>query len=298
MVVTLRVQVGPWQAVLGAVPYLTEETVRRINRRRARGKARRLRFRSKTTIARDLFRSVSGHLKQLNLKVYVLFDSWYASARFMRQIRRHGFHYICSLRKNRTLDGVSLKALNATARRNQEKSQRVTLESSSGRSIYYVVPFRGRLNNLPGPVCVIASRRHPRSRSAEYFLTSDCSLSPCEILKHYQARWPIEVDYLYAKMRLGIGQFRMRRTESVEKWLFLVFLALNYLYFQRALLITSRITSQLSLAQVIRLHQRDFTHRQLREVCKLALRYRSTRKALQQYGRKRRPPFIMSMSSI
>lgn len=280
VVVTIRVRIGPFEAVLGAVPYLREKTIRAANRKRKEEHRPLLAFQTKCDMAADLLRAIAADLKKLHRRIYVLFDSWYASAPFMRIIRRHGFHYICSLRSNRELDGVKVSALNAAARRNREGTRRITLETSSGQTPYYVLSREGRLNGVPGKVKVDISRRHPRSRSAEYFVTSDLSLSPHEMLKGYQNRWPVEVDYLYAKMRLGLEKFRVRGMESFEKWVILVFLALNYLYWKRAML---RKKKPIILADIIRLHQNDFHQREMNEVCKLAVRYHSSRKGIQHY---------------
>jgi len=278
--VTIRIKIGPFETVLGAVPYLREKTIRKANRKRKKEREPLLVFRSKSDIAADLLRALAPDLQKLHRPVYVLFDSWYASAPFMRQVRHHGFHYICSIRSNRKLDGVKVSTLNAAARRNREITRRIMLETSSGQTPYFVLSREGRLNGVPGKVKVVLSRRHPRSQSAEYFVASDRSLSPHEMLKKYQNRWFVEVDYLYAKMRLGLDKFRVRRMMSFEKWLFLVFLALNYLYWKRAMM---KKKTPIILADIIRMHQEDFHQREMREVCKLAIRYHSSRKGIQHY---------------
>jgi hypothetical protein len=41
-------------------------------------------------------------------KVYVLFDSWYASAKLLKFIRKQGksWYTLCAIKSNRTLNGV------------------------------------------------------------------------------------------------------------------------------------------------------------------------------------------------
>ena len=41
--------------------------------------------------------------------VYVLFDSWYASAALLRFIRRQGWYTLCAIKSNRRLDGTRLR---------------------------------------------------------------------------------------------------------------------------------------------------------------------------------------------
>jgi hypothetical protein len=46
-------------------------------------------------------------------------------------------------------------------------------------------------------------------------LCTDLSLSAQEVLSRYTRRWAVEVDHLYLKLRLGLGDFRLRRYEDV-----------------------------------------------------------------------------------
>jgi hypothetical protein len=61
--------------------YLREKTVQRLNRQRA--KEQRLKFRSKYGLARQMLAEIAP-LLPADFQVYVLFDSWYASAKLIK----------------------------------------------------------------------------------------------------------------------------------------------------------------------------------------------------------------------
>ena len=77
--------------------------MRRLNRRRPRGK--RLRFKSKYRLAREMLEELRPFLPE-GYAVYVLFDRWYAAGKLIKYIRRQGWHVICALKRNRTLNGI------------------------------------------------------------------------------------------------------------------------------------------------------------------------------------------------
>jgi len=64
-------------------------------------------------------------------------------------------------------------------------------------------------------------------------------------------RWAIEVDYLYLKTRLGLGDFRVRSMEGIERYFMLTFLTLAYLARRKA------EEGASSLSEVIALHRRE-----------------------------------------
>src|SRR5690606_11325305 len=82
-----------------------EKTVRRLNRRRAKGQ--RLHFRSKNSLARLILADLRP-LLPAGWRVYVQFDSWYASERLLKYIRRQGWHVTCGLKHNRKLNDIRL----------------------------------------------------------------------------------------------------------------------------------------------------------------------------------------------
>ena len=79
-------------------------TVRRLNRRRQNTK---LCYQSKLELAREMLQQVLSYLPKTN-PVYVLFDSWYTSAKLVKWIRQQGWHVIAAIKSNRKLSGRKL----------------------------------------------------------------------------------------------------------------------------------------------------------------------------------------------
>jgi DDE superfamily endonuclease len=226
--VVLRIHWGPFHFPLSWRLYLRESTVRRLNRRRENTK---LRYRSKLELAREMLQQVHSLLPQTN-PVYVLFDSWYTSAKLVKWIRQQGWHVIAAIKSNRKVSGRKLTEWHH--RFKGHSYDRVSLELANGRQRTYCVrELTGRLRGVPDIVRVLLSQKGPGVRTPRCFLSTDTNLSAREILRRYQHRWGQEVDYWYAKLQLGLGDFRLRSHEAISKWYAVVYLVLVYLYWQR-----------------------------------------------------------------
>jgi len=76
-----------WGVILIVVNRLREKKVRQLNRQRA--KEKRLSYRSKYNLAREMLLELDA-LLPAGSQVYVLFDSWYASAKLINLcLRKH-----------------------------------------------------------------------------------------------------------------------------------------------------------------------------------------------------------------
>lgn len=224
--VSLRLHVGPYSYPLTWRLYLRRQTVRRLNRQRSGD--RRVRFHSKYQLAQQMLREIAPLLPK-DYQVYVLFDSWYASARLIRFIRRQGWHVICALKSNRKLSGTSVTDWDRRCK--GERYLHVEVPTSDGRPRRYLVRrLWGQLEELAERVCVFISRRHHRDRHPRYFLSTDRKLSARTVLTWYGQRWSQEVDNWYRKELLGLGDFRVQSLEAEEKWYAVVELVLVFLY--------------------------------------------------------------------
>jgi hypothetical protein len=207
--------------------YLRQSTVRRINRRRNK---QRLRYRSKLELARAMLQEIIAYLPA-DQAVYVLFDSWYTSAKLVRWIGEQGWHVIAGLKSNRKVSGRKM-----TDWHKELKGQRyhqVRLHLANGRQrTYWVRSVTGRLRGVRGEVRVLLSQTGPGAKAPKYFLCTDPSLSLQEILSRYQYRWSQEVDYWHVKLQLGLGDFRMQIYEAIEKWYAVVYLVFTMLYWR------------------------------------------------------------------
>lgn len=262
--IEVRIQLGDQAYVFDWGLYLRQKTVRRLNRKRP--KEQRLSFRSKYRIVRSILADLQKRLPA-GFSVYVLFDSWYASNNLLKFCRRQGWHVICAIKSNRTLDGVKLSQWNQ--RLKHQPYTRVNPAATDQRKRPYLVrALKGRLKNVPFEVCVLISKRHRGDKRPKYFLCTNLSLSPEEILTFYQKRWPIEVDNYYVKQLLGLGDFRVQSYEAVEKWFAIIFLAYTFLQWR---LNHARPDERFRVvADVIRHHRQQHARRVLEAACEFA----------------------------
>jgi DDE superfamily endonuclease len=226
--VVLRMHWGDFHYPLVWRLYMRENTVRRLNKRRKN--TNKLHYRSKLDLARQMLEQIRSRLP-VGTPVYVLFDSWYTSAKLVKWIRQQGWHVIAGLKSNRIVSGKKLAAWhNELKGRSYDK---VLLELADGRKrTYWVRSIKGRIHGVPGDVRVLLSQTGPGARAPKHFLCTDLDLSAQGILSRYQHRWRQEVDYWYVKLQLGLGDFRLQSYEAIEKWYAVVYHALVYLYWQ------------------------------------------------------------------
>src|SRR5262249_39808989 len=171
--------------------YLRDKTVRRLNRHRP--PERRLHFRSKFRLARDILESLKPWLPS-GWTIYVQFDSWYASEGLLRYIHRQGWYAVCALKSNRKFSGQRLSQFKATLR--HKRSTRVRVTAADGTTTtYYVRDTVGRLSKVPFEVRVMFSKRHPRARSWAYFASTDLARTVVETLRGYSGRWSCEINH-------------------------------------------------------------------------------------------------------
>lgn len=265
--VTVRVQIGEMEYAFDERLYLKEKTVRRLNRQRKKANQVRLRFRKKGSLAQEMLKELKALLPK-GLKVYVLFDSWYASNKLIKFCRRQRWHVICAIKSNRKVDGKKLSQWNQAFKHRRYAC--VSLTATDQRQLTYQVrSMKGRLNNFAFDVCVLISKRHPRDKRPKYFLCTDTSLSPRSILQRYQKRWPIEVDNLYVKQHLGLTDFRVQSFEATQKWFAVVYLA--YVFLQWRLNHADADLRLSSIADVIRLHRQEHAKSLLQTACQQAI---------------------------
>ena len=277
--VEVRLQLGEYAYVFDWGLYLREKTVRRLNRRRGQGQ--RLRFRTKYRIVRTILKDLKQRLPA-GFPVIVLFDSWYASNKLLKFCRCQGWHIICAIKSNRTLDGVKLSVWNQ--RLKHQRYTRVFPAATDQRKRPYLVRARrGRLKNVPFEVCVLISKRHRGDKRPKYFLCTDLSLSPQQILTLYRKRWPIEVDNYYVKQLLGLGDFRVHSFEATEKWFAIIFLAYTFLQWR----LNHRQAHEpfKVVADVIRHHRQEHARHVLTAACEFALACEDLSQVLHRFVR-------------
>lgn len=227
--VSLSISWGTYYFPLLERLYLRQATVRKRNRQRA-GQPK-LRYMSKLELARQLLEQVSSLLPP-GVSVYVLFDSWYTSAKLIRWIRQQGWHVIAGLKSNRKVSGQTVSAWHRDLKGRRYEKVRLRLANGKTRT-YWVRSVDGRLRGVPGDVRILISQKGPGAKAPRYFLCTDPALSCQDILQKYQGRWRIETDYWQVKMHLGLGDYRLQSYEAIAKWYSVVYLVLAYLYWRK-----------------------------------------------------------------
>lgn len=263
--VEVRIQLGNQAYVYDWALYMREKKVRRLNRNRKKGQ--RLSFRTKYRIVRAILVDLKKRLPA-GFPVYVLFDSWYASNKLLKFCRRQGWHVICAIKSNRTLDGIKLSKWNQRLKHQPYIRVNSTVADRRKRT-YFVRARKGRLKNVPFEVCVLISKRHRGDKRPKYFLCTDLSLTPQQILTFYKKRWPIEVDNYYVKQLLGLSHFRVQSYEAAEKWFAIIFLA--YTFLQWRLNHASKDERFKVIADVIRDHRQRHARHVLERACHFAV---------------------------
>ena len=276
--VTLRIQIGAYSYTFAWRLYLREKTVRRLNRRRPKGK--RLRFKSKYHLAREMLEELYALLPE-GYTVYVLFDRWYGSGKLIKFIRRQGWHVICALKRNRTLNGIRVAQWDQRLRHKRYTRIRVPAADGATRT-YLVRSVQGHLGGVPFDVCVLISRRHNRDKHPKYFLCTDLTLTAQTVLIWYGNRWPLEVDYWYLKQPLGLGDFRVQAYEAIEKWYAVLHLVLTFLQW-RLHEAWEQGQPLRSLADVIHQHRAEHAREVLTSACQEAIQMGSIEPILQRF---------------
>jgi hypothetical protein len=246
--VVCTMRVGSNVATVDLQLYLRQKTVRRLNRKRP--KEQRLRFRSKYRIARQMLVELSALLPK-GWRVYVQFDSWYASQRLIKYVRRQGWHATCGLKSNRKLNGTRIDSHAKKLKHRWYTQVRVTTTDGDKRT-YYVRRLDGRLAQVPYDVRVYFSKRHPREKSPAYIACTDLACSAKQALQGYTWRWSCETVNFYLKTQLGLEDFRVQSCEAVDKYIVVVLLAWAYVE-QRFILESSAQVE--TYGDIVRLHR-------------------------------------------
>lgn len=276
--VEVHLQIGPLGFLFDTRLYLRAKKVRQLNRDRKAGG--RLPYRSKYALAREMLVELSPWLPP-GYRVYVLFDSWYASARLIKFCRRQRWHVICALKSNRRIDKKRIDQHNQLLKHKRYQQVKLSAADPSRKvRTYFVRSVKGHLEDMAQEVCAILSKKHPGDRRPKYFACTDLNLSVQQALKYYQKRWPVEVDNFYLKEALGLGDFRLQSYEAIQKWFEVVVLALNYLQYQAATLY-EQTHSVYTSADLIRQHRLAHLRNLLKRVMKEALETGQSEDALE-----------------
>jgi hypothetical protein len=281
--VVCTMRVGPNVATVDLQLYLREQTVRRLNRKRSKGQ--RIPFRTKYRIARQMLVELAPLLPE-GWQVFVQFDSWYASRRLIKYVRRQGWHVTCGLKCNRRLDGKRIDR-HAQALRHRWYT-RVSVTTADGdKRTYYVRRLDGRLAEVPYDVRVYFSKRHPREKSPAYIACTDLTCSAKQALQGYTWRWSCETVNFYLKTQVGLEDFRVRSYEAVDRYIVVVHLAWAYVEQRFA---QERSAQIRTYGDIIRRHRDEHAIDWLKGAIEMAIETGDTDLVLQRFLRLQAQP--------
>lgn len=278
--VEVHIQIGGIGFTWDTRLYLRENMVRKLNRQRDPEK--RLHYRSKYALAHAMLTELASLLPK-GYQVYVLFDSWYSSAKLIKFCRRQGWQVICAVKSNRRISKKRGDHHDQALRhKHYQKVVLQALDPLRPAPVYYVRTVTGHLENVPDKVCAIISRRHKGDSRPKFFVYTDLNLSAQEALRLYQRRWPVEVDNFYLKEALGLADFRLQSFEAIDKWFAVSLVSLNYLQYQQAhsYVETGKLPR---LADLIRQHRWAHLENVIRRIAEDALQTGNVEEVLQRH---------------
>jgi len=281
--VACTMRVGQNVATIDLRLYLRQKTVRRLNRKRPKGQ--RIPFRSKYRIARQILVELRPFLPK-GWQVYVQFDSWYASKRLIKYVRRQRWHVTCGLKCNRRLDGTRID-VHAQALRHRWYT-RVNVTTADGdQQTYYVRRQDGRLADVPYDVRVYFSKRRPREKSPAYIACTDLTCSAKQALQGYTWRWSCETVHFFLKTQLGLEDFRVQSYAAVDKYIVVVHLAWAYVEQRFAQECSAQVRTY---GDIIRQHREEHAIDWLKGAIEMAVETGDSDLVLQRFLRQQAQP--------
>lgn len=129
----------------------------------------------------------------------VLFDSWYAGARFMTAIRKLGWHWVCKLKSNRKLDGTTLV----------KERWNTTFGSCKATLAGGIEALVVKDNNA-------------------FFATSRLEWKPNQVKNAYRKRWIIEECIKLLKSEFGFETCQARSIPAIQGHAYVCLMSFNH----------------------------------------------------------------------
>lgn len=157
-----------------------------------------------------------------DLDVTVLFDSFYLCPVVAEACHARGWHFVSVGKGNRnfTVKGVKHKVGRYGRNVLRRSGQWHNIQGLRKSGMYRLAVRFGYLSKL-GEVKVVFSRRRSEKKTLA-LVTDDLGASMKTIVADYLKRWAIELLIKDEKQHLGLGDYRVRRYDSVVRHLHLV----------------------------------------------------------------------------
>jgi IS4 transposase len=110
----------------------------------------------------------------------VTFDSWYASKKMLKRLKRYRWIFYSQLKKNRIFNGVQICS-------------------------YQCTRYWTHQGIIFGDMKVLVVKH-----GGKYFVTNDLNCSKADLLARYKTRWVIETLFRVLHNKLGLGECQSR----------------------------------------------------------------------------------------
>ena len=183
-------------------------------------------FRKTTELAAALIREFQP---PENVRVHVLFDSFYLCPVVVKACRAKGFHFLSTVKSNRNLFKNARKLKAGRYGRHLFRRRRVakktfSIEKQHGPVRYTWIDAGWMRVSSLGRLHVVFSRKQGEPKILG-LVTDDPKLSARQIIAAYDHRWQIEVFFKDGKQLLGLGHYQNLSYEAAVNHLHLVLLA-------------------------------------------------------------------------
>lgn len=185
-------------------------------------------FQGKPEIASDFIESF--HKPSNCEKVYCLEDSWYTSEKSIRSCIKNHMHLIGAIRKNRlvTPNFTRMQAGEFFKGLPEDIFDVVTINKVQYKTFEFIAKL-GKTDDITVKVVFSYEIKKSGDIIPIFLISTDLSLSAKQIISYYLVRWDIEVNYKHFKSNLGFDEYKIRNLQAIERYLLIVYLAMNFL---------------------------------------------------------------------
>ncbi|MBM3210926.1 transposase [Candidatus Poribacteria bacterium] len=216
---------------------------RRLYHTKAYCRKHNIKYRTQVQLAEMMLRYA---VLPKDMKVVVVFDSFFPSKSLIDMIKQKGYHFVCSAKKNR-VDSETGKPLNEICEEHISKGHikdRVDIRVPSKRSRYnhssaeryetktFITYTEKHTISKMGEVKVVFSHKEGKNvqlKDMRYILTDMLDLTTSQILTIYTYRWQIELFFKELKSYLGFGNYQMLTFKAIIRHVDCVIMAFMYL---------------------------------------------------------------------
>jgi len=220
---------------------------RRLYHTKSYCKKHKLRYRTQTELVEIMLRyaNLRNDIPD-DIEIIVIFDSFFPSENIIRTIRQKGYHFVCSVKKNRVdadtgkqikeicdehisegriKDRTQIRVPGKRSRYNHASAQRYETKE------YITHTEKLRISRM-GELQVVFSRKaddESDQKYMRYIVTDMLYLSTGQILTIYSYRWQIELYFKELKSYLGLGNYQTLSFRAIIRHVDCVVMAFMYL---------------------------------------------------------------------